>query len=86
MKYIPILRFGSIEAKILMNELNGQEIFPLLEMTKKNIIEEYSGQLRRTFKGNYMVELPIYLMTTLTKHTGEIVSILRSLLLFNVGN
>lgn len=79
MRYIPILRLGTIESKMLQNELNGLKILPLLEITHNTILTKWAGTIARNYKGNYMVDLPLYLLYTLNKHTSQIASIMRTI-------
>lgn len=79
MQYVPILRLGSVESKLIQNELNGLKILPLLEITHKKTLQDWSGTIARNFKGDYMVELPLYLLYTLNRHTSEIASIMKTI-------
>ncbi len=79
MKYIPILRLGTVEAKLLEGDLNGLNIFPLLEITHKKTLKDWSGRIARHYKGDYMVDLPFYLLYTKTKHSERIESIINSI-------
>jgi hypothetical protein len=79
MEYIPILRLGTIEAKLLQNEINGQPVFPLLEVTNTKVLQKSAGEIARHFKGEYMVDLPMYLLYTMNKYTSEIDEIINSI-------
>ncbi|MFH1228996.1 MAG: hypothetical protein V1678_01055, partial [Candidatus Aenigmatarchaeota archaeon] len=79
MKFVPILRLGTVEAGMLENELNGQGIFPLLEITNKNVFRKRIGKLVRQYKGDFMVDLPLYMLQTPTNHTNDIKAIIGSM-------
>ena len=80
MDYIPIFRFGTVEARLLQRDLGNLKIIPLLEITNKSVMQNLCGKIAREFTGEYFVELPLYLMgNRTTKHMQGLMDILKSL-------
>ena len=76
MKYVPILRFRSIENTLLSDEIkNSDNIIPLLEIVDEEIFEKFIANTCNKFD-KLMVELPIYLSERPNKYQTDVLDIL----------
>src|SRR3989338_3026976 len=74
MRYIPILRFKQVELSILQS-MRPTDLFPLLEIVDKKTFGSI-GKVIDKFRGEIMVELPLYLTGRENKHFGNVMGIL----------
>lgn len=72
MNYIPILRLGPIETRLMTNELSGKDILPLLEITDASNFAKGLKTANEKFGSNFMVELPLYLSEAENKHLDRV--------------
>ena len=77
MKYLPILRFRTVEIDLLKNEIPNKDVIPLLEIVNEDKFKDNVSEVNQRFD-EVMVELPIYLLEYANKYRSPIIEIINN--------